>query len=447
MKGKFNESIELAAAAFVDAKPKKIVLISHNDADGIASLVLLQTLLAKKQVSVQHFIFNREKSWAEFFKPLLGKKQENTAFILTDLGGELSEIARLFEGRPELVVVLDHHQPLQDDTPFPENVLVSNPVLFGLDGLKEVAGAAVTYLFAKQIDLNAIKLAWLAVIGISGDSLMHIDELRSYNKEIYEEAVSEGQVVEKAGACFYGATHEKLKNALAWSILPYLPQIQSDPEKAESLLQKLQISPNKIVESLEEAEVERLVEALGPTVAGSIAIFPKNQGLLRYAFEHAILLNILGFKEQNIALQAISSQNPSSHMKQQYLNHVTNLSKNLTAFSQLPRIEGSNSVIVDVEGVLPPSSWSDTASFSSVNKIFDPTKMLFMAGKEEEKIKFSVRCSREFIETHQGENVNSVIQLIRKDFNAMGGGHPLAGGLKISPHDYARFKQTLENYF
>ncbi len=447
MSKKFEQSVEFAATAFLDANPTQVFLISHNDADGYASLVLLQTLIAKRAIPMQYLIFNREKSWSDLFKSLLGKGREKSVIILTDLGGEISEIGRLFQGRPELVIILDHHLPLLDGTPLPENVLVCNPVQFGLDGLKEVAGATVTYLFAKNVDLSAIKSAWLAVIGISGDSLMHVNELRSYNKEVFEEAVREGQVMKKDGACLYGATHEKIKNALAWSILPYIPQVQSDPEKASKLLSQINIPPDKLVEYLDDSEIDRLIQAFGPIVAGSFGILPKKQGMLRYCFEHAVLLNVLGFKEQNLAMQAISSHNATAAMKQKYLSHVTGLSKNLTAFTNLSRIEGPNSVIIDVEGVLPPSAWSDTASFASVNNIFDPKKMLFLAGKEEENIKFSVRCSREFIESHNGDNSNSVIQRLKKGFNGKGGGHTLAGGLKISPQDYDRFKQSLEQYF
>ncbi len=447
LNGKFEQSIELAATAFLDAKPTQAFLISHNDADGFASLALLQTQLTKKAIPVQNIIFNREKSWSDLFKPLLGKGRPNSVVIITDLGGEISEIGRLFNGRPELVIILDHHLPLWDGTPLPENVLVSNPVQFGFDGLKEVAGATVTYLFAKKVDKSAIKSAWLPVIGISGDSLMHVNEFRSYNKEVFEEAIAEGQITKKDGVCLYGATHEKIKNALAWSILPYIPQVQSDPEKAEKLLRQWNIPPDRLVEYLDEEEVNRLVQAFGPAIAGSFGILAKKQGVLRYCFEHAVLLNILGFKQQNLALQAITSRAATSPMKQQYSKYNLSLSKNLTTFANLPRVEGPNSVIIDVNGILPPSEWSDTSSFASVNEIFDPKKMLFLAGKEEEKIKFSVRCSLAFITSHNGENSNTIIQRIKKDFNATGGGHTLAGGLKINPQDYDRFKHTIEKYF
>ena len=447
MQGKFEQSIELAADVFSDFKPQKAYLISHNDADGYSCLALLRILLAKKGVPAQYLIFNRERSWNEIFKTFVGTPKEKTVIIITDLGGEISEIGRIFKGRPELVIILDHHQPLLDGAPLPENTMVCNPVTFGYDGLKEVAGATITYLFTKKVDLGMIKHAWLATLGISGDSLIHVNELGSYNKDVFDEAVSEGQILEREGACFYGATHERMKNALAWSILPYIPKIQSDPEKAVKILQKINISPEKRVENLDMAEVGRLVQEFGADVAGAFGIFPNKQGILRYCFEHAILLNILGFNDQNLAMQAIANYKPNTIMKQKFVQYISKLSQNLTTFASLPRIEGPNSVLVEAFGILPSSEWSDTASFASVNQIFDSRKMLFLVGKEEDKIKFSVRCSRDFITSHNGDNSNIIIQRIKKDFNCSGGGHSLAGGFKINPNDYDRFKQSIEKYF
>ncbi|HMF32024.1 MAG TPA: hypothetical protein VKK79_11440, partial [Candidatus Lokiarchaeia archaeon] len=182
----FENAIEDAAIAFSDAKLQRTILISHNDADGYSALAILQALLTRKKIPSQYFIFNRERPWSEFLAPIFTSGQEGTAFIFSDLGGEISEIGRLFDGRPELAIILDHHKPIDDGTPLPENVHFVNPVLAGFDGLKEVAGATVTYLFTKAIDLSAVKTAWLAVIGIAGDSLMHLDALRSYNLEIFE---------------------------------------------------------------------------------------------------------------------------------------------------------------------------------------------------------------------------------------------------------------------
>ncbi|HMF31431.1 MAG TPA: DHH family phosphoesterase, partial [Candidatus Lokiarchaeia archaeon] len=254
-------------------------------------------------------------------------------------------------------------------------------------------------------------------------------------------------VIAKEGACLYGAMHEKVKNALAWSILPYVPEAQSNPAIAETILDSVNVPATKIVESLEPDEVERLANAISVPITGTYAILPKKQGILRYAFEHALLLNVIGFKDKDMGLQALAASKATAVMKQSVQEHVTNLSKNLTTFCTLPRIESQNAIFVDVEGILPPSAWSDTASFASVNNIFDPNKMLFLSGIEEERIKFSVRCSPEFIASHGGEDVSTVIAHIRGNFDAAGGGHNLAGGLRISPSDFGRIKETIENYF
>lgn len=443
----FEDQIEIAAMKFSDAGIKEAFLISHNDADGYTALAILQDLLRRKRIPAQYYIFNREKPWSEFLKPLLASEHEHAAFIFSDLGGEISELNQLFRERPEMVFVLDHHFPINDGNPLSENMVFVNPILAGFDGLKEVAGATVTYLFAKVVDLRAIKTAWIATIGIAGDSLMHLDTLKSYNKLVFEEAVSEEQVIAKDGACLYGATHEKVKNALAWSILPYIPEIHSSPQIAASLLDSLNIPPNKNVEFLDQDEVERLTAAISVPIQGTYAILPKKQGVLRYAFEHALLLNVIGFKDKDLGVQALALPKATMVMRQSLTDHIMNLSKNLTTFCELPHVESENAIFVDVEGILPPSAWSDTASFASVNQIFDPRKMLFLSGVDGDRIKFSVRCSKEFIDTHDGDDVSSIIARICENFKATGGGHNLAGGLRMNPEDFTLLKKNIENYF
>jgi len=37
-----------------------------------------------------------------------------------------------------------------------------------------------------------------------------------------------------------------------------------------------------------------------------------------------------------------------------------------------------------IEGLIPPSNWSDTSSFATVNGILDPNKMLLLGGEEQQ---------------------------------------------------------------
>ncbi len=101
-----------------------------------------------------------------------------------------------------------------------------------------------------------------------------------------------------------------------------------------------------------------------------------------------------------------------------------------------------------MKGKIPPSNWSDTASFSAVNELFDPKKVLFLGGLEKKSgtIKLSIRCSRTYLEK-QGENgVNKIISRIKSELGGVGGGHKLAGGIRLSRPSYDRLKSSIDDF-
>ena len=62
-------------------------------------------------------------------------------------------------------------------------------------------------------------------------------------------------------------------------------------------------------------------------------------------------------------------------------------------------------------------------------------------------IKLSIRCSRKYLELNgEGNGVNSIIHRIRTDFGGTGGGHKLAGGLRLSIPSFNRLKNNIDHY-
>ncbi|MHA1933571.1 MAG: hypothetical protein ACW96X_13585, partial [Promethearchaeota archaeon] len=113
-----------------------------------------------------------------------------------------------------------------------------------------------------------------------------------------------------------------------------------------------------------------------------------------------------------------------------------------------PNHETEKAVFMEVKGKIPPSSWSDTASFSAVNELFNPEKVLFLGGLEKKSgtIKLSIRCSRKYLEKNNDIGVNSVISNIKKELGGLGGGHKLAGGIRLSLPSYNRLKKHTEDF-
>ncbi|TXT62721.1 MAG: RecJ-like exonuclease [Promethearchaeota archaeon] len=451
----FLNKLDIAINNFVDYSSNfnKVITISHNDADGISCLHLIQNLLYKMNLNYDYFIYNRSTSWADYLKGIFSNRStQRSAYIFTDVGSNLSELIPIIEKRQELFFILDHHEVDCTIPPeeYPENLFFVNPTVYGFDGLDHIAGATLAYMFAKKIKPQIIKQGWLAIIGIAGDSLKSMDKLKSFNREVYEELLSEEIFIDKSGLILFGSMHDTIKNGLRYSILPFVEGFGGGNDKdIKYFLNDLNINPNKKVNKLSETEIEKIQSKGNFESYGHYALLPEKNGLLKFAFEHALLLNILCFKNISAAVSSIQLKRITRYAKNVYHDYVSNLAKNLKILSNdLPRYETDKAIFINVKGQIPPSNWSDTASFSSVNELLDPHKILFLGGLERKSqtIKLSIRCTRKFLESNNGVGVNTVITKIKDDLGGTGGGHKLAGGIRLSRASYKRLKENADDY-
>ena len=451
----FLADLNNAIDSFVDNSHdyNKVIIVSHNDADGISSLKIIQNLLHGIHLENDYFIYNRSSSWANYLNGILPRSKVNKgSLIFTDVGSSLAELIPIIKNRREDFYILDHHE-VENDFDFdqiPENLYFVNPTIHGYDGLDHVAGATLAYMFAKSIKPSVIKQGWLTIIGIAGDSLRSMDKLKSFNKEIYNEIKDEEIIIDKEGLILFGSMHDTIKNGLKYSILPHVKDLSGETdEKIKKFLQDHEIEPKKKVSDLNSSEIEKIITFTNAT-KGHYALLPQKQGMLNFAFEHALLLNILSFKNISSAVSIIQQKRITRYANDLYYDYINALSTNLKVISkELPQFETDKAIFINAgNGKIPPSNWSDTASFCSVNELLDPNKMLFLGGleKKTQMMKLSIRCSRKYLEAHHGRGVNQVITKIKDSLGGMGGGHKLAGGIRLSIPSYNRLKENIDNY-
>ncbi|MFX1417301.1 MAG: DHH family phosphoesterase [Promethearchaeota archaeon] len=452
-KTKFLEDFNNGVDKFIDHSFTHVVTISHNDADGISCLHIIQNLLHKLGLNYDYFIYNRSVSWQNYLNGILSSRQtDKNALIFTDLGSNLNELIPIIKNRKEIFFILDPHE-VEDNIEldnFPENLFFINPTIYGYDGLEHIAGSTLTYMFAKKIRPSIIKQGWLTAIGIAGDSLKPMDKLQSFNREIYEELVDEELIEDKEGLILFGSMHDSVKNALKYSILPFLNRFGGETDQnIESFLNSLQINPKTNLIDLNDSEIKLIQNKLGSNNFGHYAILPHKSGLLKFVFEHALLLNILCFKNISAAISTIQLKSITRYAKSLYSEYIQDLSRNLRTLSkEIPHFETKKAIFIEVKGKIPPSNWSDTASFSAVNELFDPKKILFLGGLEKKSgtIKLSIRCSRKYLEKNKNKGVNKVITIIKKELGGVGGGHKLAGGIRLSKPSYNILKKRIDEF-
>ena len=381
---KFLQDLESAVEHFIDyskSKYNNIIIISHNDADCISSLQIIQNLLHKMNMSNDYFIYNRSVSWENYLNGILPKHQsDKTALIFTDVGSNLSELLPIIKKREEHFYILDHHEVenLIDFKSLPDNLHFINPTIYGFDGLDHIAGATLTHMFATSIDPSLIKYGWLTVIGIVGDSLRSMEKLQSFNKEIYQEIVEEEIVEDREGVILFGSMHDTIKNSLKHSILPFVPGFSGENDvHIKTQLNRMHIDANKKLIDIDDKELQELLKV--PRLAiGNYSILPFKSGMLRFAFEHSLLLNVLSFKNISAAISIVRQKSITRYAKSIYDEYVYNLAANMKKLSNnLSKSETENAIFIDAgNGKIPPSNWSDTASFSMVNELINPNKTI-----------------------------------------------------------------------
>ena len=158
-----EQAIEEFTNKFLEkTKDQGIHLVSHFDTDGITSAAIFSKTLTRlnKQFSIKIIKQLTEKEIQTF--PL------DKIIFLLDLGSNsLTELGKL----ENEIFIIDHHELETKD--IPENIHLINPHY--LKKYIELCGAELTYLFSKQIsDINK-DLAYLAIIGMVGDTDEFLD--------------------------------------------------------------------------------------------------------------------------------------------------------------------------------------------------------------------------------------------------------------------------------
>jgi single-stranded-DNA-specific exonuclease len=151
--GEYRAKFAKAFAAFDPAQP--VLLVSHNDADGLAAAALFARALARVARPVRTRILGRgENPWSDTVRAELGSIPAG-GLIVSDLGVRAGPIRA---GLP--TVIVDHHVPL--GTPGEATVISG----FGTEPTP--TSSLLTFWCATALT-SIDDLLWIAAIGIIGD--------------------------------------------------------------------------------------------------------------------------------------------------------------------------------------------------------------------------------------------------------------------------------------
>ncbi|MFQ5800996.1 MAG: DHH family phosphoesterase, partial [Candidatus Hydrothermarchaeales archaeon] len=426
-----------------------IQVITHNDADGLAAGAIMQKTLMREDCGVQTRCLKQLER--EIVKEL--SKEDKDVFIFSDCGsGQLDSIKEHLLEKTG-VFVLDHHQPkeIEDD-----NLVHINPHNFGIDGVRDVSGAGMVYLFSKALNPDNTKLAHLAIIGAAGDIQDPEGKMTGLNVGIAEDGKKAGVLSVEKDLRIWGRQTRPLFKALSYTNEPFLPGLSGNESACIQFLSDLDIpvkredgEMTRLVD-LSQDEKKRLSNALilkmleygastkkAESIIGEVytIIDEEERTALRDAREYVTVLNACGrYEKYGIGIAICLGERGSLY--EEGLNLLVEHKKYLSTcygwvYQNSDAVEDREVLYTfHVHNEVDENVIGTVATMVINSGVFKPVKpVIAFVETRDGGIKASSRGTGELI--RDGLNLGDVMQYAAEKVGGEGGGHNIAAGAQM----------------
>ncbi len=405
---RLDKAAEAIARSILRCESMRV--ISHNDADGIASAGLVCNALDRAGIPFQATLLNRLDE--SVVRGLQGP------VVFCDMGS----------GKPELIsqvngecFVLDHHRPVGT-----LSCHHLNPHLFGIDGAFELSAAGTVYCVVRHMGDNA-DLAGQAIVGAMGDRQAMIGA----NKAILDEAVAAGAVEVRAGLKMSedGPAEEVFER----SVEPLL-DFTGDPEKTRKFLADLKINGDLDLQTLGEGDLARLCNALtlkllmqGSFAADSVIgeVIRLRHEVVENSLELVQLLNACGNRDVpglglTLCLRDRSALAEARRLAAEYKGHILN---------ELKALREQNKVMKNFRYLkLENMEAGAVVAGLGIRYLYTDLPLLTLNHKED-VVKVSARGNKLLIA--RGLDLSAALRAAAEAVGGAGGGHTVASGASI----------------
>jgi len=455
----FHKSAAKAAVMLKSADD--VLVVAHIDADGISAASVASRTLDR--LGKKHTVQFYKKLSDESIDEINNSKQ--SVVWLVDLGsGYLSRIKR------SGVVVADHHTPDQkwrsgqtflDDF---GSICHVNPHSHGIDGSQEICGAGVAYVIAMEISPENRDLAYLAIVGASGDFQdSYSSKLTGYNRLILNDAVENGDILVENDIRLFGRETRPLTQFLQFCTDPFLPGLTSNPGECNAFLTECGIRlKNKdkwktwsdLASDEKSTVISKLkerIESVGKSAdkltgeAYTLPRFEKNSEL-RDAKEFATLLNSCGrYDDAETGLRIClgdvtaikeASTNRSEHRRQisAALSYVKQ-NRLIIERRYLQYFNSGSEIRETIVGI--------AAGMLLGNDGIRKDIPILAFADADDGIKVSARADRELV--NRGLDLSEVMKKAAEIVGGYGGGHSVAAGATIPEGKEEEFLGIVED--
>ncbi len=424
-------------------KQEEVLVISHVDADGLASAGLVCRALDKINIGYQVRILKQLDEAA------LSALSDADTIVFTDLGsGHLNYIDSL----GAMCIIADHHQPVGTS----ETALHLNPHLFGFNGAIDLSGSGTAYLMVRALGGNE-NLSALAIVGAVGD-LQHIRDgrLGGVNRLILQEAVRNHVVLAERDLQAFGRQTRPIHKLLEYASNVYVPGVTGNSEGTLRLLRGLNIELKQDGAwrrwiDLSTEERRKIISALmqrclsygiapqkAQRLVGEVyTLLGEAEGTaLRDASEFSTLLNATArYGFEDIGVKVCLGDRESSYLKayELLLMHRENLVKGLNFVKQNGVVRLSNLQYFLAGDQIKDTIVGIVAGMCKSVAGVDGRLPIVGLATSDDAVKASARGTQELVERNL--NLAKAMSEAASLVGGAGGGHDIAAGATI-PHGY-----------
>ena len=451
---------------FMVEDEKEISIISHLDADGIASGSIISSALAR--LGAKCAVRTVSDMTLNVLEQM--RSENHDFYIITDLGGGMvNEFNQALDNR---WAIIDHHKiPEQEISIDDSNNQILNAWKYGIDGDKEISAGGMAYMVAITLDRKNKNLSPIAIVSALAERQDQGDKksLFGLNSEIVKTAQSLRLISMDLDLMLTGRETRPIHEALAHTAFPYIEGLTWATESCYALIKNAGIKMSKdgrwrVLSEISQDEKSVILNAISEFVVNSskskevnmidnligytyTLINEDQRSLLRDAREFSTMLNACGrIRKAGVGIGICMGDrnnllNEGEKIITKYRTTLRNYISSI--FTEKWRmIDNGKSVFINGEGLLAEDMVGAISSLLSGSPTLGGRLVFVRTLTNDGFYKFS---SRKSLGSTSKSDLGLIMRYCSESVGGSGGGHSLAAGCRIPSTRLEEFLSAVRN--
>ena len=451
---------------FMVENEKEISIISHLDADGIASGSIISSALAR--LGAKCAVRTVSDMTLNVLEQM--RSENHDFYIITDLGGGMvNEFNQALDNR---WAIIDHHKiPEQEISIDDGNNQILNAWKYGIDGDKEISAGGMAYMVANTLDRKNKNLSPIAIVSALAERQDQGDKksLFGLNSEIVKTAQSLRLISMDLDIMLTGRETRPIHEALAHTAFPYIEGLTWATESCYALIKNAGIKMSKdgrwrVLSEISQDEKDIILNAISAYVVNlskskevnmidnligyTYTLINEDQrSLLRDAREFSTMLNACGrIRKAGVGIGICMGDrnnllNEGEKIVTKYRTTLRNYISSI--FTEKWRmIDNGKSVFINGEGLLAEDMLGAISSLLSGSPTLGGRLVFVRTLTNDGFYKFS---SRKSLGSTSKSDLGLIMRYCSESVGGSGGGHSLAAGCRIPSMRLEEFLSAVRN--